>query len=350
MLILKIYLLLFFGYAKASSFYVSGCTIFDSKFEQIANYPGQFCIFNGDGSYVSTKPIDGQVTLHGSTGGKVWSKDFFAHHQIKSNTDGGYVFLSSEIVKYQEKYCRSDIIFIAGVDGNIIRSWKFFDNADEIKSLLKATPELAKTWLWSASWFSYTFPALHYEVSHINSIYEVPDNANAKKIAAFKKGNYILNSSYGFVFILSRDLKKILWFKEYSNFFHASRLHDVQVLPNGNILAYVNKVDQKRESYLVEYNSLTGVPVWKYGGTSSQHFFSGFSGGVQVLNNGNILFSELTDLDVGDDFKQAKVKVINRAGVVISDKKLLINGQNAPIQEIKEVSVGKFLKYNKTPI
>jgi hypothetical protein len=348
MILLKF--LLFSFLASASQVYISGCTVFDSKFDEIHRFPGQYCVFLNNGNYLSSLPSEGDASLINPHGNVLWKKKLYAHHQLKQDSDGNFLLMTSEIVKYQNKDCRSDNLVIVGQDGKTLKEWKFFDHSEEIRKLLSSNSPMAQSWLWIGSWFNDSFPSVKCEVSHINSIYEIPENAMSKQLGAFKKGNYIVNSSYGFVLILSRDFKKILWFKEYPGFFPASRLHDVQVLSSGNILAYVNKVDMKRESYLAEYNPVTGDAVWKYGGNPAQHFFSGYSGGVQILGNGTLLFSDLSDYDAGEKFIGAKIKVINRSGELLINKPYLIRGFNYAPQEIKEINIDDFLKNNKAPI
>ena len=101
------------------------------------------------------------------------------------------------------------------------------------------------------------------EVTHVNAVYEIPENKNSTSISAFQKGNFIVTTLAEPLLILSADLKNIIWIskKEYV-------AHDVQVLENGNLLLFHNRVDGRMgdNSNILEINPRDESVVWSYGG------------------------------------------------------------------------------------
>jgi hypothetical protein len=133
----------------------------------------------------------------------------------------------------------------------------------------------------------------NYELTHFNSFYEIP-KITAKGVPSYiKEGNYIVNGYTMGFFILSPDLKEILHHQKLSNS-TGHKVHDVQVLPNGNYL-YFNNIDA-RSTELNRFSSVQEIDqkgriVFEFPKTRGPLFFSLHMGGVQVLDNDHWLIS-----------------------------------------------------------
>gem|GEM_PF-5476448 len=346
--------------------YVAYCSIFNQNFAEIRRYPGVLCIFLKSGQFLSAErqPL---VTFYSADGKELWKKPLHLHHQAKLNSQGHFLILTSEFSQLQGKKVRSDQVVLMDQSGALVQNWSFIDHRQEIAALLAKAGSPKRSWIEKTDWFHVAYPKVHFESSHINSVSEIEDNLSAGKIQAFAKGNYLVNTADGYLFVLSSDFKSILWFQDYRIQYRIEMLHDVQVLPNGHLLAYANAMlmprdavrdaprkhqGDRRHSFLVEIDpTQVGKDsiVWQYGQGSHQRFFSGYCGGVQLLKSGEVLFSELVDHDLGERFKESRVKVIEKNGTLKADVAFHINGKDIKLQEIKEIDVTDFLKNNHSP-
>ena len=104
---LALYLIIFFTnlqiFAEAipvpEEKHIIGCVILSSKGEVVFDFPGRFCIFLDDGSYISNVIIDGlqHVVRFGPQSEIIWKRKMEAHHQINLSPDKKRVLvLSSE--------------------------------------------------------------------------------------------------------------------------------------------------------------------------------------------------------------------------------------------------------------
>jgi len=67
--------------------------------------------------------------------------------------------------------------------------------------------------------------------------------------------------------------------------------HDVQVLPNGNLLFFRNFSLEDEESSLVEHDPVKNRAVWEYRPSTASDFQAAKRGSVQQLPNGFRLFA-----------------------------------------------------------
>ncbi len=117
-----------------------------------------------------------------------------------------------------------------------------------------------------------------------------------KKFPGIKKGNFIANSLFLGVFIFSSDLKKV----EHKFLIPASYghlVHDVQVLPDGNLLIFNNEIHPHDavypESALQILNPETLQPVYSFSGEEGIPLYSSHCGGVQKLDEEFFLYSHM---------------------------------------------------------
>ncbi len=265
---------------------VIGCEIYSVDKKLLRKFPGEMCLFKEDGSVVSGQ--DEQLVYYNRHGDVVWSKKLKPHHQLNFSLSGQEILvIGSEAIAG----VRFDVLQLVNLKGEVEK--RFALQAAQKQFLLKRWTDSVKrkhTIIWGRG----RFKDSKLEVTHVNSFYEIPDNSLEKKIPAFKQGNYIVNDvSLMLVFVLSRDLKQVLW-QDHIREVDWTMLHDVQVLKNGNLLFYDNGTKEFPQSALAEHDLRTGKDVWKYQRQPRGTFYSPRLGGIQILENGNILFTDIT--------------------------------------------------------
>lgn len=318
------------------------CTIFDSQGEILRRYNGNLCLFRDDGGFFSSSG-DG-LSAWDKSMNRIWQRPYFIHHQLNWSLDKSQILaLGSEFTKQDGKPVRTDALYIFDLNGTLMKKFSYNEN---MKMLEKLFPN-QKSFLQviEASWHPRK-AEVEYEYTHANSFYEIPSNTSGAKIAAFAKGNYIVNDVFiRRILIFDRFLKKILWSLDYS-LWGGNVIHDVQVLPNGHLFIYANEAQFKngvKASELHEFDPIKNKIVWRFTAKPSQDFFSFACGGVQLLDNGNILYSDISS-------GQAYGIEITRSGKEIwrmsSPDKDVKSGKKTPIQQVKRVDLSGFLKNN----
>jgi hypothetical protein len=147
------------------------------------------------------------------------------------------------------------------------------------------------------------------------------------------------------VFILDHAMTQILWAMPAEKL-GSLTLHDVQVLPNGHLLYFSNNgpTDRSCCSRLVEYDLEASKAVWEWQASPPERFNAPVMGGIQALEDGNILFNDNT---------WGVAREISRAGKMnweISNPLGQMNGRPAPFQHVKRYDLSSFLKKNSSLI
>lgn len=281
-----------------------------------------FCDFLSDGKLLATNPYKGQVSLFDKNNTVLWTSDEYIHHDLKFTPDKLYwVGLLSEIIKNKKNEYRSDCAIKRDLMNNHIGRWCVSEHLTELSALgFKLTPTFVIN--------TFLGQKFTHEITHANSIYEIPDNPSSSKNPAFSKGNYIINF-YGdshLVVILDKNLEKILWYQDASNLTldgktYKTDLHDVQVLENGHILLFANRMYLKTKprldkvfmsnfqinlgllyfykpyreqlfSALIEYDPIDDKIIWMYTDDPKDSFYSETNGTVTKLEN-SVFYSYL---------------------------------------------------------
>jgi hypothetical protein len=316
------------------------CMIFDAHRELVANFSdGYICIFLPDGTYISS---DGtKLRRVGQLGETLWSKKLHVHHIMTLAHNSNILVLTSKTMTFNKERVRADQLLIFDNNGNVLSR---YDLGKNIATLAAKAERPAR--VISSKWAKPAYVESENEVTHANSIYEIPENESAKFNHAFDAGNIIVNTTDpGVIFILDPHLKKILWAMGMPS--RASYgLHDVQVLPNGNLLAYNNHgfpFGKKLCSELDEYDPINKVLVWVYHSTPEDRFCSEYSGGVQVLDSGNVVYSDIT--------RGGQVFEIDRSGKEVwhfdFPKKDAQTNRPEEIQDAKIQDLSSFLKMHR---
>lgn len=332
--------------ASAASHYLLECEIYNSALTLVRRLPGEFCSPNSDGSFLSATGEN--LTFYANDGRQIWKKKIHAHHEIARTQNGqDYLVMSSELRPVKSKndeLVRFDVLYIINRQGEILRKFSYIDNKEQFRSDLW---QKAERGIYEFNWSRGTFVGLKWEFSHTNSFYEIPKQKKVSMLDAFREGNFIVNSNgFGVIFILNREMTKVLWQDSY--FRPPSRnLHDIVPLSNGHIMVYNNDSDGfgKKISSIDEYDPVQKKIIWTYRRKPGTAFFKQYGGGVQVLENDDVQFNDV-------DLEGHNVLVrIDRQGRELERKRLSRpnHGESEKwIQQIKRYDASEFLRNNKS--
>ncbi len=260
-----------------------GCTIYSMGGDKIAGFPGGFCQFLDNGSFISVD--DTHLRYFNNRREIVWDVTGNFHHQLNlSNDRKRALTLTWTIVEKDGKKIRADHFLIVNIaDGKVLH--------DVIaQDILEGKVELLKEPLGINSKFQ--VPA-DYETSHFNSIYEIPKLETKRNPSFIQEGNIVVNSLYLGAFILSPDLKQVLHAQKFSASLN-HHVHDVQVLPDGNFLFFNNK---HAKGVLMPYSAVdivtpvTDKTVWEFTANPPSTFYSPVAGGAQMIGKDSVLFA-----------------------------------------------------------
>jgi hypothetical protein len=178
-----------------------------------------------------------------------------------------------------------------------------------------------------------------YDLTHFNSIYEIPENAGAAHASYLKPGNIIVNSSGVGIFILSPDLKRVLYHVKIKDN-EDVLLHDVQVTLEGEFIYFNNVIadpeSPNRYSAIDKYNPITKKRTFRFTAEPKGMFYATTSGGVQEFGD-FIFFSHI----VTGGYLYSKTKKTIVLTVPPSFSSPL---RPVPVQQIKILDVRKFLE------
>ncbi len=312
-----------------------GCSLFDSKANLVRRVPGNRCVFLNDGTFLMGYTA-GLIFYDRTSAGK-WNLPMHTHHIITQTSAGDILVGSSELKKLKGHTVRFDVLHRVNTSGKILSSFKIYDHRKELE------PVSLKT-LGKFNWDPDSGFSADFEFTHMNSYYEIQENASAAVIPAFKTGNVIVNCiGPGRIMILSPDLQKILWQLDQRTISGSPNYHDVQVLPNGNLLMYENVESGQQNSSLLEYNPVAKKIEWRYRTDPPSAFFAPATGGVQLLPDGTLLYSlpKEANFAIRIDRNGKTLETFRFPPVTDS------TGKNIGIQDAKFVDLSGFLKNNQ---
>lgn len=249
----------------------------------------------------------------------LWSKPHFVHHQIKLSHDGQRIL--TLLFELKGDY-REDIFAVMDLEGKILHRAKALD-------LFKDRLQFGLNEL--SPWEKERFNA-KYEMSHFNSIDEIPKNSS--KLPFLKEGNIIVNSAGHGTCILSRDLKIV---HDCRKIPETNTLHDVQITADGKYLYFNNEVFDKsglHSSAVEEFDPVTKKRKVLFAAEPKAAFYSPNCGGVQIFKD-LLIVSHVT----------TGAYVIDRKTGKISD--YIPNLETRKDQEIKVMDLNSFLKTRK---
>jgi hypothetical protein len=311
--------------------------------EHLKSFSGHICLFLDDGSYISAD--DQAIRRISATSKKIWEIKGNYHHQLNLSYDKQKILaLGSSIFRKDE---RQDKFQIIALDGKILFEKNFSEYFSQTANFGLSLPMSKLTFIDDVG--------LTKEFSHFNSFYEIPDlPASQKRPSWMRLGNYIVNGLVHGYFILSPDLKEILYKAKFDNS-PGHHVHDVQVTKRGTILYYNNLVKENsknlknilggeepelRYSGIYEVVPLTHKILRKFESNPKQMFFAWISGGVQELDDSTWIFNHF--LSGTYIYDHNKKKMLNSFATTNADFY-----QHLKIQQVNSADLSKFLKYWK---
>jgi hypothetical protein len=330
---------------KEKLYNVIGCEIYDMDKILIRRFPGSMCLFLDDGSILSAQKEN--LIFYDRYRNEIWSKKINPHHQMNFTLDKKlFLVIGSEIKEIKNSLgkvekVRSDVLYIIDKHGEIKKTYSLYEHRNQFVQLnwnaafnRKYNKEGAKVLHEGIDW----------EITHTNSFYEIPENTISTHYPEFKAGNFIINDiSLMLVYIIDSDFKKVIWqspiLKDNWIMFH-----DVQVVPNTDlIIFYDNGTPIRPESRLVEYDLLKQKITWQFPKKFSKSFYSKKMGGLQILENGNVFYNDLTKIPTAHEISRDGKTV----WTLIPREKIAIQNQYDPFQQVKRLDLSQFLKANR---
>lgn len=305
---------------------VSGCYVLSMKDNLISNFPGKFCVFFDDGSFVSAS--DTHLRFITKDNEVKWEIPGYFHHQLNLSIDGTKILaLGSRTFPIKNNgMFRSDRIMIIDLAGKILHEV-------DSEQVLKETGVRWLTWETTPAFREITGAGI--EMSHFNSFYEIPRNPNP----AFRSGDFIVNGHSQGMFVISSDFKT---YKQLPplRIAYSHNTHDVQVNSRGNLLVFVNRhtvrLLENSFSTVNEYDPRTQKSVFEFSATPRELFYSEFCGGVQALDEQHLLISDQLAGTYVYSLKQKKILSAIR-------KAHKLNDTPNQVQQVKSVDLSKFL-------
>lgn len=264
---------------------IQDCNIISMNGDLIRSVPGKMCLFFDDGKFVSAdergiKLYDGHKSI-------LWRMSGHFHHQLALSNDRKKILaFDSGFTEINGKKQRTDRVLIISLDGKILHE----QSSLELLKMQKL-PFLD----WKNSPWLRDETKMEREISHFNSIYEIPDNANNRPGSPFQKGNFIINGLTQGLFIVTPDLKKIVYHAILKTS-EKHMVHDVQATKRGNIIYFNNltaePTGKNSFSTIHEYDLINDKIVFEFKASPEQMFFNRYCGAIQEIDDDNILFSD----------------------------------------------------------
>ena len=313
-------------------YFSADCSIYSRSGTILFHAPEDYCDFASDGKLVTSRLDTNTLQLRDKNNEVLWSSKEYAHHDLKfSRDEKSILVITAESIMFRNWRVKSDCFSKRDLANQTIYRWCLGDNIEKLEALgFRFKPEISEDTEYETNRLINT----KFEISHSNSIYEIPKNALSGKIAAFAEGNYLINiysPSFALV-ILDREMKTILWTMDLGRIKSNGEIlrlitHDLQVTEDGKILTHVNYFQKNpeaskvaeffRQVSLVKMDPVTAELEWLYIEKQPRaDFHSLVHGTVAILKNNNLLYSVVSDATN----KSEVYEVSNKSGIVWSFK------------------------------
>ena len=204
----------------------------------------------------------------------LWARPLNYHHDICVLDDGHIILLARKahiLPRIDPDFAvLEDFLCFLDPDGNETRRFSLiqaFENSD-YRDLLKKMPRRG-------------------DVFHTNTV-KYLDGSLAGVSPAFERGNILIClRQMNTIAVVNPGSEQVVWALRGP----WSAPHEPTLLDNGHMLIFDNRGLGGR-SQVVEFDPLTGTPVWSYGSAPTESFFSNTCGSCRRLPNGNTLITE----------------------------------------------------------
>ncbi len=285
------------------------CQLMDRKGNVLYNFPGNLCSFFYNKNEIVTH-VAGNLTTYNKNLDVIWKVSTYIDHELVVTPQNNillyavdYDSINHMLVRFDKIRCfdstgrelyqwstlaehRYLLNFVMN-DKNIFR-YNIKGSHDPDSVLYKIAPSLT----------GITRNFADREFFHMNSIQVIPANESEKKDSVFRRGNLLLSfcnyndSLVSFIAIVDPNSYKILWYYVQND---GKQMHTPGMLPNGNILMYVNSDCRNAvdSSFIDEINPVTKTVVWNYVERLPDVAVRCSHGSCQRLPNGNTLIANI---------------------------------------------------------
>ncbi len=311
---------------------LNGCDILSLDGKILKQIPGFHCIPMEDGRLITAN--DKFIRLLRADGSIAWEIPGIFHHQINLSPDKKRILaLGSEVFNRGGQKWREDKFFVISTEGNILAQNSVRELIPQSEHIQKEIPQPMQR-----------IDSVGVELSHFNSIHEIPPGHHGSS-DIFKEGHIVVNSLTMGIYVLTPDLKKILYRFTYINS-NSHTVHDVRVLPDGTMLLFNNYVWTKEVKYPMSsidiIDPITQKLLYRYGGADGPHFFSSNKGGVEFLNDDYFFYS--LPVNGGHLVSRKTKKVVFSSFAPNFAYNLILTTQNVRMQDLSG-----FLKFFSPP-
>ncbi|MGZ3724294.1 MAG: hypothetical protein ACXWQQ_00750 [Pseudobdellovibrio sp.] len=268
------------------------------------------CDFANDGKMLIGSWKDSKVILKDKNDQVIWTVEDAVSHDLRFSPDQNEIlYIATEKAVQDGQDLRSDCFVKRDVSGREKARWCLSENLEKLKILgFKFPPhklESSRNLMNRPDW-----AGVSAEISHANSIQEIPDNTLAKNNSAFSKGNYLVNlyTPSMALLVLDREMKQILWSLDFSKVDYNGKkanlwTHDNQILPDGRLLNYVNSFADSYDDEIMKNDRYSSIAQWNLNDDTGASFYTASRpkdfrvavlGSVAPLLNGGVIFTDIT--------------------------------------------------------
>lgn len=261
-----------------------GCSLFDGEGKLLKKYLGWTCAFFPNGRMLIGDGFT--LTFYDEKMQVVWSRDVHNHHMITFDPESGLAtVIASRILNGHQ---RIDRLEVYDIEGGLRASYNF-------------SPEQSITKV-KQTWDMPVFPYVDESLTIVESFYRI--GKNTSNLPYLAEGNFLAYDAAGRLYFFDPALKGIVHTMDLRQKGLAG-LRDIQVTGAGNLLLYNsgNQEGGKNYTSLEERDPATLELKWSYKANPPASFFGKYEGNVQILPNGNILYSVVMDEFRGKDRK-----------------------------------------------
>ncbi len=327
---MTILLMILSSHAFASEFLVAGCKVMNNYGVALITLPGETCLFQDNGDFISAGK-DGMKYFN-SQKKVLWEIPGDFHHELDFSLDKKIILAKTQIIKpgTNGKH-QMDILMKISLDGRILAQ---IDSAEILKQA--GIPEMLRDLHHDPSTIK---EGPTQEISHFNTLFEIPPYKNSHKNKFLRPGDYVSNNHLQGIFILSSDLKRVVHHYTVPTS-RGQSLHDVQVNSDGNLIFFNNdelaSPMSAKSSAVQIMNPLTKKIIFSFGSSYKPLFYSINGGAVQMLGNDHLLISTL----ISGTYLYSKKK-----NAIIHSTPITHFQDNKPIivLRVKAVELSKFL-------
>jgi hypothetical protein len=316
--------------AFASEFLVAGCKVMNNYGAPLLTLPGETCLFRDNGDFISAgkegmKYFNSQKKI-------LWEIPGDFHHELDFSLDKNIILAKTQTIKPgTDGKHQMDILMKVSMEGKILAQ---IDSAEILKQA--GIPVMLRDLHYDPSTIK---EGPTQEISHFNTLFEIPPYKNSHKNKFLRPGDYVSNNHLQGIFILSSDLKRVVHHYTVPTS-RGQSLHDVQVNSDGNFIFFNNdeltSPMNAKSSAVQIMNPQSKKIIFTFGSSYKPLFYSINGGAVQMLGNDHLLISTLftgTYL-----YSKKKNAVIHATQLThIQDSKPII------VLRVKAVELSKFL-------